>query len=517
MSRPSRKGSAKATSIYGERSRRNAAWIERHLRVPEGKLVGSQVKLTPDQVAWLSKIYDTPTSLFILTLPRKNGKTAFLAMILLLHLCGPEAKRNSQLYSAAQSRDQAAILFKLAAKMVRMSPDLAAYVKIRDTIKELECFELGTIYKALSSDAPTAHGLSPALTIHDELGQVRGPRSELYEALETATAAQEDPLSVVISTQAPTDADLLSVLIDDAARGADPTVKLVQYSAPENAAPFEEETIRACNPHFDVFMNRDAVMKMARDAQRMPSAEAAFRNLVLNQRVNPTSPFISRVTYERGDEAIDPQVLGTKQVFVGLDLSSRLDLTALVSVACDGSGIWHVRPDFFAPAVGLEERSRRDRVPYDVWAKQGFLTLTPGETVDYAFVAHRLCEIADECHLAEIAFDRWKISALKKELADLGRELPLVEFGQGFKDMSPAVDVAEGLFVAGKIRHGGNPILKMCAANAVVTKDPAGNRKLDKSKATGRIDGMVALCMALGRAAALIPVQQHKVHMFWVG
>lgn len=497
-----------------------ADWIEHHCRVPEGKWVGRPIEITAHQRDWLARIYDTPTSLFILTLPRKNGKTAFLAMILLLHLCGPEAKRNSQLYSAAQSRDQAAILFKLAAKMVRMSPDLAAYVKIRDTVKELECPELGTVYKALSSDAPTAHGLSPALTIHDELGQVRGPRSELYEALETATAAQESPLSVVISTQAPTDGDLLSILVDDAQTGADPTVKVVQYSAPDTAAAFEEATIRACNPHYDIFMNRDAVMKMAKDAARMPSMEASFRNLVLNQRVNPTSPFISRETYDRGNEAIDPKVLATRPVFCGLDLSGRLDLTALVCAGRDDGGVWHVRAEFFAPAMGVDERSRRDRVPYDVWAKQGWLTLTPGETVDYAFVAHKLCEIASECKLAAVAFDRWKIEMLKAELQHvetMKHDLPLVEFGQGFKDMSPAVDAVESLFVTGKIRHGGNPILRMCFANAVVTKDPAGNRKLDKSKAAGRIDGAVAVCMAIGYAVRNVPEQKHPLQLFLVG
>jgi phage terminase large subunit-like protein len=136
--------------------------------------------------------------------------------LLLLHLCGPEAKSNSQLYSAAQSREQASILFSLAAKMVRMSPDLSQYVVVRDTAKQLACGELGTLYRALSAEASTAYGLSPAFVVHDELGQVKGPRSELYEALETAAGAQSDPLSIIISTQAPTDADLLSVLISDA-------------------------------------------------------------------------------------------------------------------------------------------------------------------------------------------------------------------------------------------------------------------------------------------------------------
>jgi phage terminase large subunit-like protein len=170
--------------------------------------------------------------------------------------------------------------------------------------------------------------------------------------------------------------------------------------------------------------------------------------------------------------------------------------------------------------MGVEERSRRDRVPYDVWAKQGWLTLTPGETVDYAFVAYKLCEIASECKVAAIPFDRWKIEMLKAELSrveGIKNELPLVEFGQGFKDMAPAVDAVESLFVAGKIRHGGNPILRMCFANAVVTKDPAGNRKLDKSKAAGRIDGAVATCMAIGYAVRNVPELKHPLQMFLVG
>ena len=182
--------------------------------------MGRPVKLTAHQREWLEAIYDSPTRMLILSMGRKNGKTAFSAFLLLLHLCGPEAKPNSQLFSAAQSRDQAAILFALAAKMVRMSPDLREYVVVRDTAKQLACPELGTLYRALSADASTAYGLSPVFVVHDELGQVKGPRSELYEALETAAAAQDEPLSIVISTQAPTDADLLSLLIDDALAGA---------------------------------------------------------------------------------------------------------------------------------------------------------------------------------------------------------------------------------------------------------------------------------------------------------
>jgi phage terminase large subunit-like protein len=481
------------------RGERNCAWIEEYCRIPEGRFVGQAVKLRPWQREIVIGIYDTPTRRAVISFGRKNAKTTLAALLLLLHLCGPEARANSQLYSAAQSRDQAALLFSLAAKIVRLSPDLRQYVAIRDTAKQLFCGELGTLYRALSAEASTAYGLSPVFAVHDELGQVKGPRSELYEAIETAAGAQEEPLSVVISTQAPTDADLLSVLIDDAKTGADPKVKLWLFTADEDADPFAEETIRQANPAYGDFLNADEVRDQAESARRMPAREAAYRNLVLNQRINVSSPFIARAIWEACCGEPDPSAFH-RGAWIGLDLSARNDLTALVMVGQDEAGAWHVACDFFAPEIGVHERAHRDRVPYDVWARDGLLTLTPGSSVDYAFVAQRLCDLCEEFDVREIAFDRWRIDVLKSELARTDRELPLVPFGQGFKDMTPALDALEHALMDGKLRHGGNPVLRMCAANAVATRDPAGNRKLDKSKATGRIDGLVALAMALGRA-----------------
>lgn len=487
----------------GELSRgeRNAAWIEEHCIIPEGQLVGQPINLSAEQRSWLQSVYDTPTRRFILSMARKQGKTAFAACLLLLHLVGPEARPNSQLYSAAQSRDQAAILFALAAKMVRLSPTLGQYVGVRDTAKQLYCTELGTLFRALSADASTAYGLSPVFVVHDELGQVRGPRSDLYEALETASGAQEEPLSLIISTQAPTDADLLSVLIDDAARGADPRTKLVLYSADEDMDPFTDEAIRQAAPHFDLFMNQQEVRDQAEAARRMPSREAAYRNLILNQRVNLTNPFVSRSVWTSCGADVDLSVFDRARVYVGLDLSARNDLTAVVAVAQDDDGVWHVDSTFFAPQQGVAERSHRDRAPYDQWAEQGFIELTPGASVDYALVAEWLGDYAAHHDVASVRFDRWRMDVLKAEMGRIGVSLPLEEFGQGFKDMTPALDALEAELLNGTVRHGMNPVLTMCAANAVVTRDPAGNRKLDKSKATGRIDGMVALAMALGGAA----------------
>ena len=478
------------------RGARNIAWVEEYCRIPEGRFVGQPVKLTGHQKRWLRLIYDSPTRLFILSMARKNAKTALAAFLTLLHLCGPEARANSQLYSAAQSRDQAAILFKLAAKIVRMSPDLAAVVTVRDSAKQLFCQELGTLYHALSADVPTAYGLSPAFVVHDELGQVKGPTSGLYEALETATAAQDDPLSIVISTQAPTEADLLSLLIDDALTGADPRVKLVLYTADKEIDAFSDAAIRAANPHFDAFMNREEVRRQAADAKRMPTRESSYRNLILNQRVEARNPFVSRAIWiENGGR---PSEIQGREVFGGLDLSSVHDLTALVLMTMSGD----VHPTFWLPEEGLAEKSRVDRVPYDMWAAKGYLQTTPGRAVSYEFVAAYLRDVFDRCTVKALAFDRYNMKHLKPWLEKAGfseEELErFIDFGQGFVSMSPAIRSLEEWLLAKKLKHGNHPVLTMCANNATVAMDPAENRKFVKGKTTGRIDGMVALAMAIG-------------------
>lgn len=506
------------------RADRNIAWIEHYCRIPEGRDVGKPVVLRSWQRDELRKIYDNPsgTRRAIISFGRKNGKTALSAFLLLLHLCGPERRPNSQLYSAAQSRDQAAILFSLAAKTVRMSPDLSAAVVIRDTAKQLFCPELGTLYRALSAEASTAYGLSPVFIVHDELGQVRGPRSELYEALETATGAQESPLSLVISTQAPNPDDLLSILIDDALTGADPRVVVSLYTAPDEADPFAAETIKLANPAFGDFQNAEEVLAMAHDASRMPSREPEYRNLILNQRVEMFAPFVSRSVWGACGGEVAESFDG-RPVFGGLDLSSVNDLTAKVWVCPIGDEL-HVRPTFWLPSGGLREKARTDRVPYDLWHANGYLLTTPGRTVEYEYVAKTLyddCQIMD---VRKIAFDRWNWRHLKPWLIKAGFTEDQLEgdaaifepMGQGYQSMSPALRELESDLLDGRIRHGNHPVLTMCAANAVVTKDPAGNRKLDKSKATGRIDGMVALAMARSVATTHVEASPKEYQIYFV-
>jgi phage terminase large subunit-like protein len=480
---------------FSARTLRNIRWIEAHCYVPEGKLVGKRVVLSDEQKIWMEDIYGTKTRTFILSIPRKNAKTTFSAMIVLLHLVGPEAVVNGQLYSTANSKDQAAVLFKLAAKMVRMSPELSDYVGVRDTIKELYCPELGTIYKALSADSTTAMGMSPTLHINDEGGQVKGPVNLLFEALETASAAQENPLTIVISTQSPTDNDFLSIMIDDALTGADPLIKCRIYQVPMDADVFDPLVVAAAQPNWHL-MNHEEVYKMMRDAQRMPSKEATYRNLVCNQRVEANNPFITRSVWQ--ENGLPATIEDGEAVYGGLDLSSTADLTALVLVGTSGA----VECIFWLPGEGLAEKARNDRVPYDIWHKQGFLETTPGRSIEYEFIAFALREVFDRYNIQQIAFDRYNMKFLRPWLIQAGfseEELEkFVEFGQGFVSMSPAIRELESRLLQKKLKHGNHPVLTMCAANATTVNDPAGNRKFVKSKTTGRIDGMVSLAMAVG-------------------
>jgi len=507
------------------RGERNIEWIETHLLIPEGKDVGKPFVLRPFQREIILGIYDNvvPTRYAIITMAKKNAKTTLAGTILLLHLCGPESTQNSQLYSTGQSREQAAVIYALAAKMVRASQEIRAVVACRESAKELVCPERGTVYKALAADAHTAHGKSPKLAIHDELGQVRGPRSDLFDAIETADMAHEDPLSIIISTQAPTDGDLLSILIDDALKKNDPATVLFLWTADDTGHEedkdwaFSEVAMRQANPAYGDFLSAASMQAKAKRAKRMPALEATFRNYNLNQRIDPTSPLISRAVWAAC--AGEPDLAArSRTVYAGLDLSARNDLTALAYIAEDEEKVWHVWVEFFAPSVGVVERSRNDRAPYDVWAAEGLITLTPGASVDYEIPAARLLDLCGECDVGAVAFDRWRMDVFKKELArligidtsaeDMAERIlevvPLRPHGQGFRDMAPAIDALEGALLNGNLRHGGNPVLTWCAANARAVRDPAGNRKLDKSRATGRIDGIQALAMAFGGSGMLI-------------
>lgn len=486
------------------RGERVIAFIEKFCRVPEGALVGAPIRLEGFQRDFILEIYDNPagTKKAYLSLARKNGKTALIACLVLAHLVGPEAKQNSQIVSGAMSREQAGIVFNLTAKMIRLNPDLEAVTRIVDSRKQLFGLPMGVEYRALAAEGKTAHGLSPVLAILDEIGQVKGPRSEYVGAIVTSQGAHESPLLIAISTQAADPADLFSIWLDDAAASGDPRIVSHVYAAPADCKLDDPEAWKAANPALGVFRSLADVEQQAAEAKRMPSAEATFRNLVLNQRVATTSPFMSRSVWE-GCGAQPRPLAECVEIYAGLDLSMFSDMTAFVMVGRDAEDVWHVHPTYWLPGQGLADKARKERMPYDLWRDQGYLRTTPGPAISYADVARQIAELTDGLDITAIAFDRWKIEFLKPEFDRIGLSLPLVAHGQGFKyeEMPFALDTTESLFLRGQVRHGMHPIMTANAAGAVVVKDPAGNRKLDKHKATGKIDGLVALCMALGLAS----------------
>jgi phage terminase large subunit-like protein len=454
-----------APMMVKTRAEKNIEWCEDYLFIPEGKFVGQKLKLPEFMQEDFRQIYDNPqgTRRAIISRGRKNAKTTESAMIVLLHLCGLEGgkNRNSQLFSVAQSRDQAGLLFHLACKMIRLSPELFQNITIKETAKTLMCPALGTVYRALSAEATTAFGLSPSLIIHDELGQVRGPRSTLYEALETATAAQAHPLSIVISTQAPNDGDLLSILIDDALEGHDPhTIIRFDYAPDTIEDPFSEEAIRMANPAFDIFMNQREVLNMAKDASRMPARQAEYENLVLNRRVEMNSPFVSTSAWR----ACNAPVANLENVplYAGLDLSAVQDLTAFVLMGRVGR-IWNVLPTFWLPDVGLKDKADRDHVPYDLWRDQGYLRTTPGSSISYEYVAQEIFKVFQKYSIKKIGFDRWGMRFLHPWLITAGfteekiKEV-FVEVGQGTFTMTPALRDMEQAIIEKEIIHGGHPI-----------------------------------------------------------
>jgi len=418
-------------------------WIE-DLWVPEGRLLGQKFKLADWQISCLESIYDNPhgTRRAILSFSRKCGKSTLCALLLLVHLCGPRARPNSQLYSTAQSREQAAVIFNLAAKIARMSPALRDFVTVRDSTKELLCPSLGTRYRTLSADASTAYGLSPSLTIHDELGQCRGP-----------------------------------------------------------------QTIALANPALGSFLNEREVMAMAEDARRMPAREAEFRNLILNQRVEACNPFLQPALWQAcAGEVAD---ISGRECYAGLDLSEVRDLTALVVIS-KVDGIWQMVPTFWLPREGIYERAHTDHIPYDKFVEQGFVRTTPGASISYEYVAHYLLKVFAQYNIRKIGFDRWNFRHLKPWLMQAGFSEQLiadrwVEFGQGTQSMSPALRELESIVLERQLCHGDNPVMNMCAVNAVVEGKDASNRKLSKNKSAGRIDGLVALAMAIGVAPLRAP------------
>ena len=450
---------------------------------------------------------------------RKNGKTDLAARLALCHLAGPEAEPRGEVYSAANDRAQAARIFAEMVAIIERVDWLKNRVSIRRHSKELEDIGeggTGSFYAALSADVATKHGLSPSMWVYDELGQA--PDRQLFDVLDTAMGARDQPLGLVISTQAPRDDAPLSQLVDYGLRVKggeikDRTFHLELHTAPPEADPWSPTTWRMANPALGDFRDLDDVRRMAAQAQRMPSREASFRNLILNQRVDTTQQFLTAAVWAGCNGAVDHDKLAGRPAYAALDLGASRDLTALVTLFTEGpEDKIDVVPHFWL-AGDLREHEDVDKAPYSLWRQQGHLQPGGDRTLDPKIVALKLAELHGLYRFRGIGFDRWRIEDLKRELDAIGCDVQLVPIGQGFQDMSPAVDEFERLVFEAQLRHGAHPVLTWNVANAKTETDAAGNRKLSKKKSTGRIDGAVALAMAVAMISKAPPPVPPSVYL----
>jgi phage terminase large subunit-like protein len=483
------------------------------LTIPSGHGQGKPFKLMPWQKRFIRDIYEPHRNgkrvvrRAILSVARKNGKTALIAAIVLAHLAGPERIPNGEIYSAANDRDQAAIVFKFCRQLVELEPELRNVITVVSSTKTMIGRSTGSIYRAVSAEAGTKHGYLPSLVIYDELAQAKG--RQLYDVLDTSFGARDEPLFITISTQSNDPEHILSKLIDDGLAEQDPSIICHLYAAKEDCELSDETQWAAANPALGVFRDRDDLASAILKAKRLPAEEPKVRNLLLNQRVSPVATLISREEWQAC--AGPAELVDGEDVYLALDLSGTLDLTALVvGSAADPC---RIKPFFWKPGDMLREHSQRDfgagNIRYVEWAQHGHLLTSPGKTIDPASVALKIAELAARYKVRGLAYDRWRMADLRREFDDIGLQtyedgdrhklgLRLVPWGQGFKDMAPAIDAFDRAVIDRGLVHPSNPVLTWNIANAVATTDPAGNRKLDKEKARFRIDGAVALAMLLG-------------------
>ena len=486
------------------------------LTISSGELVGTKLKLRKFQRRFIDETYRTiedgrrPVRTAVLSLGRKNGKTQLAAALALCHLCGPEAEPRGEIYSCANDRAQASKIFHEMCALVKRHEYLNARCNVLFNRKEIVDLENESIYMALSREAKTKMGLNPSMVIFDELGQA--PDRQLYDAMDSAMGARKEPLMIVISTQAADDFAPLSVLIDYGLRVQrgeikDETFHLTLHTAPLTDDPFKRSTWKKANPALDDFRSLADVKRQASQAKRMPSLENAFRNLILNQRVAAEARFIEPSSWMACGGK--PHIPDGARCYAALDLGYTRDLSALVLIHQDAEQVFHVYPWFWLPG-DPNARTNEDRVPYDVWVRDGLITPI-GDATDPAVIARKIAELHGRYRIEALAFDRWRIGDLKRELNEISCSVVLAEHGQGYKEMSPAVDVLERMIVQKRIRHGNHPVLSWNAGCAVISKDSAGGRKLDKAKSSGRIDGVVALAMsfslALIKAEPLVDVR----------
>lgn len=438
----------------------------------------------------------------ILEIARKNGKTTMGAGVG-LYLLVADGEPGAEIYSAATKRDQARLSHSEATRMAKASPQIRREVRIfKDNI---HIPDTASKFEPLGADTDTMDGLNVHGAIVDEIHAHK--TRDLWDLLETATGARRQPLMFGISTAGfdrrslfyqqheYTQKVLEAVIEDDSWFG-------MIYSIDEGDDWQDEAVWVKANPNLGVSKKWDDMRLKASRAREMPSALNAFLRMELDVWTQSETKWVNIEHWRACGQAVDEHGLRGRSCYAGLDLSSTTDISAFVLVfpPQGGDDDYQVLCRFWIPEESMYQRVRRDRVPYDVWVRRGFIEATPGNVIDYEYILHQIEEDAQAYDLRELAFDRWGATKIMTDLMERFGDDFLVQFGQGFRSMSGPMKELEKLILSHKLAHGNNPVLTWMADNLVARTDPAGNIKPDKEKSREKIDGMVALIMALDRA-----------------
>ena len=498
--------------MFDEKKARRVIRFIEYLKHTKGEFHGKPFRLLPWQEKIIRDVFGTvrdeePSmrqyNQVYIEIGKKNGKSE-LGAALALNMLVNDNEWKAEVYSCASDRQQAAIVFDVAVDMVRQNPTLSKLIKIIPSTKRMVYQPTGSIYQVLSSEVATKHGLNVSACIFDELHTQ--PTRALYDVMTQGSGdARKQPLWFFLTT-AGTDRNSVCWEVHQKAldilegRKRDPRFYPVVYGLPDDADWQDEQNWYKCNPSLGYTITIDKVRDAYRKALETPADENMFRQLRLNQWVKQSIRWMPMDKWDECGAPVIPSEMEGRVCYAGLDLSSTSDLTTLVLVfpPSDESEPYVVLPFFWLPEETLPLRVRRDHVMYDVWEKQGFLQTTEGNVVHYGFIEKFICELGENYNIREIAYDRWNATQMVQNLEDDG--FTMIPFGQGFRDMSPPTKELMRLVLEHRLAHSGHPVLRWNMDNAFVRTDPAGNLKIDKQKSTEKVDGAVALVMALDRA-----------------
>ncbi len=490
----------------------------RNLTLWEGDFAGEPFKLHPFQEAIVRRIYG-PTRpdggrqvrIACIWIPRGNAKTTLAAGLGLAHFMGPEAEEGGQVIAAAADRENAGIAFNCAHQFVQQDEELEARIKAAESRKTMRHPKTASVFKAISSEAYSKHGMNCSFFLADEIhAWPTADGRKLYGVVTDSMVKRSAPLTVIISTAGEGTGGLAADFWQYSQRVArgeiiDPTFAPIIFAADPGADWQDESAWRAANPAIDAgFCSIDELRTKANRIQHFPAEIADFKRFHLNiWQEGAGEPWIGLDLYDGAEPMTPIEELAGRRCYVGVDLSSVEDLASVVAVFPDGEGEarrYDVLAKFFLPADNLKRKADQDRANYLAWEKAGDLVLTPGNVIDHAAIVSHAVELGETFNVQEIAIDRWNSTAVNTMLQAEG--FTVAQFGQGFASMAAPVKELKRAILAGGFRHGGNAALRSSFANVVTEKDAAENEKFTKAKAQGRIDGAVAAAMAVGRVLA---------------